>query len=171
MTSPRRGTGGLWYWSWGLLAGAAGAALLALRGPIPVVISVMGGNALVIGGVALMGEAAACMTEQRINNRHRLFFTAATPLVLGFLYVAVDSITPRFLYMAAVETYLIAQLAWQLRMASRRSGERHHPAALTFECLLWALLAETAFRVVGLALFPRQDTFFGQTLLSVAFLF
>ena len=171
MTSPRRGTGGLWYWSWGLLAGAAGAALLALRGPIPIVISVMAGNALVIGGIALMGEAVACMIEQRINNRLRWFFTAATPLVLGVLYAAVDSITPRFLYMAAVETCLIAQLAWQLRIASRRAAERHHPAALAFEILLWAFLAETLFRVIGLALFPQQETFFGQTLLSVAFLF
>ncbi|MGH8764707.1 MAG: hypothetical protein ACRET8_03230 [Burkholderiales bacterium] len=171
ISGRRRGTGALWYWSLALLSGAAGGVLLVLRAYIPVIISVMAGNALVVCSIALVGEAAGRMTERHLDHTNRWFFAVATAPVLGMLYLAVDEITPRFIYMASVEALLVGQLAWQLRSARLQSEGRHHPAALTIEVLLWILLAETATRTAAFMLLPQQETFFGQLLLAVAFLF
>jgi len=73
--------------------------------------------------------------------------------------------------MAAVHAYLVGQLAWQLRRARLKSGERHHPAALTLEVLMWVLFAEIAGRTLAFAVLPVQQTFFGQLAVSIAFLF
>jgi len=171
ISRPRRGTGALWYWSLALLSAAMGGTLLALRGFIPVIVAAMAGNALIICTLALVGEAAARMTEQYLDGTNRWFFAVATAPVMGVLYIAIDDITPRFVYMAVVQAFLVGQLAWQLRAARLRAADRHHPAARTLEVLLWVLFAEIAGRTLAFALLPIQQTFFGQLAVAIAFLF
>lgn len=171
ISGPRRGTGALWFWSLTILCAAAGSVLLAARGFIPLILSVMAGNALLVCTLALLGEAASRMTEQPLDGTNRWFFAVVTAPVLGVLYIAIDDIVPRFVYMAAVQAYIVAQLAWQLRGARLKSGERHHGAALTLEVLLWVLLVEKAIRTLIFTLLPIEQTFFDQIALAVAFLF
>jgi len=145
----RRGTGTLWYWGLSLLTLACGSLLLVLRGTIPLLLSIMAGNALVICAVALLGNVASSLTKKFLDGTNRWFFAAATAPVLGLLYLAVEPIWPRVAYMAAVECYLVGQLAWQLRKSRIETGEPQRKSAFAFEILLWIFLAETAIRVVS----------------------
>jgi GGDEF domain-containing protein len=170
ISGPRRGTGTLWYWALSLLALSSGSLLLVLREVIPTILSIMVGNALIICAVAFLGNVASSLTKQYLDGTNRWFFAAITAPVLGFLYLTVDAIWPRVAYMAAVECYLVGQLAWQLRRNQMASGQPQRKPVLAFEILLWIFLTETAVRIVStIALKPGGD-FSRQTLVSVAFL-
>ena len=166
----RRGTGTLWYWGLSLLTLACGSLLLVLRGTIPLLVSIMAGNALVICAVALLGNVASSLTKKFLDGTNRWFFAAATAPVLGLLYLAVEPIWPRVAYMAAVECYLVGQLAWQLRKSRIETGEPQRKSAFAFEILLWIFLAETAIRVVSTVVRTPEDGFFQQSSVAVAFL-
>jgi len=170
ISSLRRGTGVLWYWGLSLLALASGSLLLVLRGAIPLLVSIMAGNALIVCAVALLGNVASSLTKQFLDGTNRWFFAAATAPVLGLLYLAVDPIWPRVAYMAAVECYLIGQLAWQLRRSQIGSGEPQRKSVLAFEVLLWVFLTETVIRIVSTVALTPDDPFSQQFGVAVAFL-
>jgi len=170
ISRPRRGTGTLWYWGLALLALASGSLLLVLRGAIPPLVSIMAGNALVICAVALLGNVASSMTRQFLDGTHRWFFAAFTAPLLGLLYLAVEPIWPRVAYMAAVECFLVGQLAWQLRKTQRDSGEPRPKPVFAFEVLLWVFLAETVVRTVSTIALTPEDPFLEQSAVALAFL-
>jgi signal transduction histidine kinase len=170
ISGPRQGTRALRWWAFALLAVAGGSVLLVLRGAIPTLVSIVFGNALIIATLALVGEAASCLTSARLDARARVFLTAVTGPLLGVLYLTVEPIWPRVAYMAAAEAFLAGQLAWQLHRARKASGARH-PSVFAFELLLWALLAETLFRTAAVLVLMPNTPYLGQTLVQVAFLF
>jgi GGDEF domain-containing protein len=169
-SGPRRGTGALWHWALALLALAAGSLLLVLREVIPELVSVMFGNALVICAIALIGNVAALMTQRYIDGTNRWFFAAVTAPVLGLSYLAVEAIWPRIAYMAAVECYLVGQLAWQMRRSRRDPESPRRRSALAFEILLWIFLAETALRFASAVVLTPDDEFLRQASVAIAFL-
>lgn len=171
ISGPRRGTGALWYWAMGLLALASGSLLLVLREIIPPIVSIMFGNALIIFAVALLGNVGASLTREFLDSSHRWFFAVLTAPVLGLLYLTVDAIWPRVAYMAAVECYLVGQLAWQLRSSRTYSEKPQRKSILAFEILLWVYLGETLVRIVSTLALTPGDAFFQQSLISFAFLF
>ncbi len=170
ISGPRRGTGALWYWALSLLALASGSLLLVLREYIPLLVSIIFGNALIICAVALLGNVASSLTKQYLDSTNRWFLAAVTGPVLGLLYVTVDPIWPRVAYMAAVECYLVGQLAWQLRRSQMDSEEPQHRSVFAFEVLLWAFLGETLVRTVSTLVVTPVEPFFQQALISTAFL-
>lgn len=171
ISGPRRGTGALWYWALALLALAGGGLLLVARGIIPPIISVMFGNALIVYTLVQAGETASCLTNSSLDHSHRRFFALLTAPLLGVLFLTVDPIWPRVAYMAALEAYLVGQLAWQFHRASAVSGERPYRSVFAFEVLLWCLLAETIIRTVAVLMLTPTEPFFAQTVISVAFMF
>jgi GGDEF domain-containing protein len=168
---PRRGTGALWYWAMSLLALASGSLLLVLREIIPPIVSIMFGNALVICAVALLGNVASSLTKRFLDSTNRWFFAVITAPVLALMYLTLDPIWPRIAYMAAVECYLVGQLAWQLRGNRKDSGVPQRRSVLAFEVLLWVLLGETLVRTITTFTLTPGESFFRQSLISIAFLF
>ena len=63
-----RGTPALALWGLGYLLGAAGAALLALRGFIPDVWAIFGSNALICLAYGVMWGGARCFEGRRIRG-------------------------------------------------------------------------------------------------------
>jgi GGDEF domain-containing protein len=167
---PRRGTGALWYWAMALLALASGSLLLVLRGIIPLLASIMFGNALIICAVALLGNVVASLTKQFVDGSARWFLAVITAPVLGLLYLMIDPIWPRVAYMAAVESYVVGQLAWQLRTSRMDSTEPQRKSVFAFEVLLWVFLGETIIRIFSALAFNPAEPFLQQSLISVAFL-
>lgn len=170
ISGPRRGTGALWYWALTLLALAGGSLLLVLRDFIPTLVSVMFGNTLIICALALLGNVASSLTKQFLDGTNRWFFAAITAPFLGFLYLAVEPLWPRVAYMAAVECYLVGQLAWQLRRSRVPAGEPQRKPVFAFEVLLWIFFAETVVRIVSTIALTPGGTIFEQFSVAVAFL-
>ncbi len=166
----RRGSGALWYWSLSLLALAAGSLLLVLRGTIPPLVSVMAGNALIICAVAFLGSVASSITGLFLDGTQRRFFAVLTAPVLGLLYLTVDAIWPRLAYMAAVECYLVGQLALQVRGSRLGSEKPRRAPVFLFEILLWIFFAETAFRAASIFALIPGGAFSQQPLVAVAYL-
>jgi len=170
ISGPRRGTGALWYWAMTLLALASGSLLLVLREIIPPIVSIIFGNALIICSVALLGNTASALTKQFLDGTNRWFFAAISGPVLGLLYLTVDPIWPRVAYVAAVECYLVGQLAWQLRRSRVDSEEPPRKSGWAFEVLLWIFFGETVIRIVSTVALTPAEAFFQQTSVVVAFL-
>jgi len=170
IAGPRRGTGALWYWGLTLLALASGSLLLVLREIIPVFVSIVAGNALIICAVALLGNVASSLTKHFLDGTQRWFFAVITGPILGLMYLAVDPIWPRVVYMAAVECYLVGQLAWQMRRSRIDSEKPWRKPEFAFEFLLWIFLTETVVRIVATIALTPEDPFIGQISVAVAFL-
>lgn len=170
ISGPRRGTGALWYWGLTLLALASGSLLLVLREIIPVLVSIIAGNALIICAVALLGNVASSLTRHFLDGTQRWFFAVITGPVLGLMYLEVDPIWPRVAYMAAVECYLVGQMAWQMRRSRIDSGKPWRKPEFAFEFLLWIFLAETVARIVATIALTPEDPFVRQVSVAVAFL-
>lgn len=167
---PRRGTGALRYWALSLLTLASGSLLLVLREIIPPLLSIMFGNALIVCAVALLGNVAASLTKHYLDGSYRWFLAVVTAPLLGLLYLAIEPIWPRVAYMAAVECYMVGQLAWELRKGQMDATEPQRKSVFAFEVLLWVFLGETLIRTVATFALTPEEAFFQQSLIAVAFL-
>lgn len=142
---PMRGPG---WWAAGMAANATGAMLIVLRDKIPEGLSVVGGNAAILGGLLTMLNGLYIFADRKLDWRIPASFLAVVLANHSYFTLVDNSLTHRWLVMAAliaaVKLLGLAAL-WQIGKRDGRWGTALLALSFTVEIFFYLGHAGTTF--------------------------
>jgi diguanylate cyclase (GGDEF)-like protein len=142
-------------WGWAMLVLAAGLLGLGLRGHVPLWLSAIAGNTLIVTGIALAMRALRVFTGSRPRDGLSMALIGALVLMLVYFTEVRDSSVGRTIAISAALGIIALRAALLLRRAA--PPECRLSSRVT-EYVFWSVAWITAFRILGTLMFPPPAT-------------
>jgi len=155
-------------WGQAMLVLAAGLLGLGLRGYIPLWLSAIVGNALIVAGIALAMRALRVFVGSQPHDRVTVLLLGALVFLLIYFTEVRESTVGRTIAISTALGVIALRAALLLRRAA--PAECRLSARVT-EYVFWSVAWITAFRIVGTLIFPPPASLAEGVFNATVFLF